>query len=182
MVLRKEQLRFADVILSAVEASRDFMELHGHQPRVSLPPQSVEINGDLVRLTQALVNLLNNAAKYTPRGKDIWLSARVENGAAVVSIKDSGIGISADQLPYVFDKFYQIDRSLERSHSGLGLGLTLVRKLVELHGGSVEARSPGIGRGSEFIVSLPILSPSRNSVTAQASENERKSPVSAGAY
>ncbi len=174
LVLRKEKLRLVEVIKSAVEASRNFMELHGHQPFVNLPPESVEIDGDSVRLTQVLVNLLNNAAKYTPKGKNIWLSARVENGAAIISVKDNGIGISADQLPHVFDKFYQIDRSLERSDSGLGLGLTLSRKLVELHGGKVEARSAGLGMGSEFTVSLSTLSRSENSPTAQPSESGRE--------
>ena len=182
LVLRKEKLRLVEVIQSAVEASRNFMELHGHQPFVNLPPESVEIDGDSVRLTQVLVNLLNNAAKYTPKGKNIWLSARVENGAAIISVKDNGIGISADQLPHVFDKFYQIDRSLERSDSGLGLGLTLSRKLVELHGGKVEARSAGLGMGSEFTVSLSTLSRSENSQRRNPRKAAMKSPALGGAY
>jgi signal transduction histidine kinase len=157
LVLRREKLRLVEVIKSALDASRNFMEEHGHRPVVSLPLEAVEVDGDAVRLTQVLVNLLNNAAKYTPKGKPIWLSGRVENGVALISVKDDGIGISADQLPHVFDKFYQIDPSLERSESGLGLGLTLVRKLVELHDGRIEVSSAGLGMGSEFLVSLPIL-------------------------
>lgn len=157
LVLQKERLNLANVLKSALEASRDFMESRGHQPVVTLPPESVEIDGDMVRLTQILVNLLGNAAKYTPRGKNIWLSARVEGGAAILSVKDTGIGISADQLAHVFEKFYQVEQGFERSETGLGLGLTLVRKLVELHGGRVEARSAGLGMGSEFLIALPII-------------------------
>ena len=157
LVLRKERLGLAAAIKGALDASRDFMESHGHQPIVSLPPESVEIEADLVRLTQILVNLLNNAAKYTPRGKSIRLSASVRDGSATISVSDEGVGISPDQLPHVFEKFYQIDRSLERSESGLGLGLSLARRLVELHGGKVEARSAGLGLGSEFSVSLPVV-------------------------
>jgi signal transduction histidine kinase len=156
LVLRKERLNVSNVLKNGLEASRSFMESHGHQIIVQCPEGEVEIEGDLVRLTQVVVNLLSNAAKYTPRGKDIWLRTWVENGAAMISVKDTGIGISADQLPHVFEKFYQIDRTLERSESGLGLGLTLVRKLVELHGGKVDARSAGLGMGTEFIISLPL--------------------------
>lgn len=171
LVLRKEKLSLANVLNSAFEVSRNLIESYGHRPILTLPPESVQIDGDPVRLNQILVNLLNNAAKYTPRGKTIWLSARVENGTAIISVKDEGIGISTDQLPRVFDKFYQINRSLERSESGLGLGLTLARKLVELHGGRIEAHSPGLDRGSEFLVILPILPGSEKSQDNQSSEN-----------
>lgn len=155
--LRKEKLCLADVLQGAVESSRFFLESYGHQASVSLPPETVQLEGDPVRLTQILVNLLNNAAKYTPKGEKIWLSATIEGDRAIVSVKDTGVGIEADKLPHVFDKFYQVDRSLERSESGLGLGLTLTRRLVELHGGTLQARSEGLGKGSEFIVSLPII-------------------------
>lgn len=160
LALRKEKLGLAGAIKGALDASRDFMESHGHQPIVSLPPESVEVDADPVRLTQILVNLLNNAAKYTPRGKSIRLSASVHDGTATISVSDEGVGIPPDQLPHVFEKFYQIDRSLERSESGLGLGLTLTRRLAELHGGKVEARSAGLGLGSEFSVSLPVVAKS----------------------
>ena len=166
--LRLEKLRLADIIRGAVESSRSFLESHGHQPIVTLPPGSVQLEGDPVRLTQVLMNLLNNAAKYTPKGGKIWVSANVEGDRAVVSVKDEGVGIAGDKLPRVFDKFYQIDRSLERSESGLGLGLTLARRLIELHGGNLEARSDGLGRGSEFVISLPILLPQEQ--PAQADE------------
>jgi CheY-like chemotaxis protein/two-component sensor histidine kinase len=165
--LRKEKLRLADVIRGGVESSRAFLESHGHRAIVTLPPESVHLEGDLVRLTQVLVNLLNNAAKYTPKGENIWISANCEGDHAIIAVKDSGLGIASDQLPHVFEKFYQVDAALERSESGLGLGLTLTRRLVELHGGTVEARSDGLGKGSEFVVSLPILLPSKQ---AQATE------------
>jgi signal transduction histidine kinase len=156
LVLRKERLSLTDVLRSGIEASRSFIESYGHEITAEYPSAGVIVEGDVVRLTQVLVNLLSNAAKYTPRGKEIWLRTCIGNGVATISVKDNGIGISADQLPHVFDKFYQIDRSLERSESGLGLGLTLVRKLVELHGGKIEAHSAGLGMGSEFVVTLPL--------------------------
>jgi signal transduction histidine kinase len=155
--LRKEKLRLADVIRAGVESSRALLQSHGHRAIVTLPPESAHIEGDLVRLTQILVNLLGNAAKYTPQGGNIWVSATCEGAHAVISVKDSGVGIASDKLLRVFEKFYQVDPALERSESGLGLGLTLTRRLVELHGGTVEARSDGLGKGSEFVVSLPIL-------------------------
>ena len=136
--LRKEKLFLADVIRGAVESSRTILELHGHRAIMTLPPESVQLEGDLVRLTQIWVNLLNNAAKYTPEGEKIWISANVDGAHSIVSVKDSGVGIASDKLPHVFEKFYQVDSSLERSESGLGLGLTLTRRLVELHGGTVE--------------------------------------------
>lgn len=168
--LRKEKLCLADVIRGAVESSRAFLELHRHRAIVTLAPESVQLEGDLVRLTQILVNLLNNAAKYTPEGEKIWISANVDGAHAIVSVKDGGVGIASDKLPHVFEKFYQVDASLERSESGLGLGLTLTRRLVELHGGTVEARSDGSGKGSEFIVSLPILPHQQAHATEQSIE------------
>lgn len=155
--LRKSNLDLAEIVNNAVGATRTIMELHGHRPHVSLPPRGVKIEGDPVRLTQVFVNLLDNAAKYTPKGGSIWLSGAVRGDRAVVSVKDTGIGIAPDKLPQLFDKFYQVDSSLERSTSGLGLGLSLARRLVEMHGGTISARSEGLGMGSEFIVSLPIL-------------------------
>ncbi len=170
--LRKEKLHLADVLRSAVESSRAFLQLHGHRASVVLPPATVQLEGDPVRLTQVFVNLLNNAAKYTPEGGKILVSASAQADRAVVSVKDSGIGIPSDKLPQIFEKFYQIDRALERSDSGLGLGLTLVRRLVELHGGTVEARSEGSGKGSEFIVSLPILPRSEKSSETESASSK----------
>jgi len=165
--LRKQTLNLTDILKGAVESSRTFLQSHDHQASVVLPLENVQLDGDLVRLTQVFVNLLNNAAKYTPAGGKIWISAWVDGERVNVSVKDSGIGIASDKLPHLFEKFFQVDSSLERSDSGLGLGLTLTRRLVELHGGTMEARSEGLGKGSEFLVSLPILP---QSATARASE------------
>ena len=172
--LRKDKLRLANMIRGAVEASRVFLESHGHRAIVTLPPESVQVDGDVVRLTQVLMNLISNAAKYTPKGENIWVSAKVDGDRAIISVKDSGIGIASDELPHVFDKFYQVDAALERSESGLGLGLTLARRLVELHGGTLEARSEGLGKGSEFIISLPILPAHEQSETSEQAIKETK--------
>jgi CheY-like chemotaxis protein len=110
-----------------------------------------------VRLSQVFQNLLNNAAKYTERGGRIWLLAERQDNDVVVRVKDTGVGMPPDTLPRLFEMFYQVDRSLERAQSGLGVGLALVRRLVEAHSGRVEARSEGVGKGSEFIVRLPVL-------------------------
>ena len=115
------------------------------------------VGGDPVRLTQVFANLLNNAAKYTNHGGHIWITTRRDDGDAVISVKDNGIGIAPNALTQVFDMFMQVDRSTRRSQGGLGIGLTLVRSLVGMHGGAVEARSDGPGLGSEFIVRLPLL-------------------------
>ena len=170
--LRKEKVSLAQTVKGAIESSGAFLTTHGHTPIVTLPPATVQLDGDPVRLRQILVNLLNNAAKYTPKDGKIWVSARVEGNCAIISVKDSGIGISSDKLPHLFEKFYQIDSSLERSGSGLGLGLALARRLVELHGGMMEARSEGLGKGSEFIVSLPILPANETDQTSQQTSGE----------
>lgn len=155
--LSKQRIELADVIKGAVESSRPAIEQCGHELTISLPPEPVYLDGDLVRLSQAILNLLNNAAKYTERGGRIWLTAERLESEVVVRIKDTGVGISAEKLPRLFEMFFQVDRTLERSQGGLGIGLSLVRRLVELHGGRVEARSEGMGKGSEFSVRLPIL-------------------------
>jgi signal transduction histidine kinase/CheY-like chemotaxis protein len=155
--LRKERLELAEIIKGAVESSHPLIEQCGHELTVTLPPQPVYVNGDSVRLAQAFVNLLNNAAKYTERGGRIWLTAEREDGEVVVRVKDTGIGIPPEKLPRLFEMFYQVDRSLELSEGGLGIGLSLVRRLVELHGGRVNAHSTGAGKGSEFTVRLPVL-------------------------
>ena len=113
------------------------------------------MSGDTVRLTQVFANLLTNAAKYTNAGGHIWVQLRREGRRAVVSVRDDGIGIAADQLSSVFEMFTQVDRSNRLAQGGLGIGLTLVRSLVAMHGGTVEARSDGVGTGSEFVVVLP---------------------------
>jgi CheY-like chemotaxis protein len=154
--LRKERTELATLIRNAVETTRPLVEAGRHQLAISLPPDPIPLDGDVVRLAQVFANLLNNAAKYTDRGGQIWLTARREQNEAIVSVRDNGIGISATMLPLVFDMFMQADRTTDRSQGGLGIGLTLVKNLVESHGGSISARSDGPGLGSEFIVRLPV--------------------------
>ena len=153
--LRKEPVELAQVIQSAVEASRPLIEKWGHDLTVTIPPEPIPLEADPTRLAQVFMNLLNNAAKYTDRGGQIQLSAERQNGDVVVRVSDNGIGMSPDMLPRVFELFAQLDPSMERSEGGLGIGLTLVQRLVAMHGGSVEAKSQGLGTGSEFIVRLP---------------------------
>lgn len=160
--LRKELVYLASIIDSAIETSRPVIEAAGHHLDVSLPSEPVMLEADAVRVSQVISNLLNNAAKYTESGGQIWLAARAEPREVVISVRDTGVGIPADMLPRVFEMFTQVARSLSRSQGGLGIGLTLSRSLVELHGGSVVARSPGVGRGSEFIVSLPRVPAKRS--------------------
>jgi PAS domain S-box-containing protein len=157
--LHKQRVALGDVIRDAVEACQPLIESCGHQLRVVLPEESVYLDADSTRLTQVFSNLLNNAAKYSDRGAQIKLTAERNGSEVLASVKDTGIGIPSEMLPQVFDQFSQINPSQRRSHSGLGLGLTLVKRLVEMHGGDVEARSDGPGKGSEFIIRLPILAP-----------------------
>jgi len=155
--LRKEPVALSEVIRGAVETSRPLMEQHGHELIVSLPRADVYLNADLVRLSQVFMNLLSNAAKYTDPGGCIRLTAERGHGGVVVRVRDNGVGIAADKLEHLFDLFFQGDNSLERPQSGLGIGLSLAQRLVELHGGRIEARSEGPGRGSEFIVRLAAV-------------------------
>jgi CheY-like chemotaxis protein len=129
----------------------------GHQLNVTMPKQPIIVDADLTRLAQVLMNLLNNAAKYTERGGHIWLTVERQGSDVVVSVRDSGIGIAAEQLPRLFQMYSQVEGTLERSQGGLGIGLTLVKRLVEMHGGRIEARSEGPGKGSEFVVRLPLV-------------------------
>ncbi|CAN7520371.1 PAS domain S-box protein [Massilia sp. LjRoot122] len=154
--LRREPLSLAEVLSMAVETSMPAIEAGRHELTVSLPEETLVLEADKVRLTQVFGNMLNNAARYTDRGGRIWLAAWREGAQVVVSVRDSGIGIPAAKLPHVFEMFSQAHRDSARGQAGLGIGLTMVRSLVELHGGSVEARSEGLGQGSEFIVRLPL--------------------------
>jgi signal transduction histidine kinase len=154
--LRPERVELAAVLRSAVETSRPLIEAARHQLTIDLPSEPLILQADPVRLSQVVANLLNNAAKYTEEGGQIGLSARREGGMAVISVRDTGVGIPAEMLPRVFDMFAQVDRTLKRSQGGLGIGLTLARTLVEMHGGRMEARSEGPGKGSEFLVRLPL--------------------------
>ena len=154
--LRKERVELRTVLESALETSRPLMEAAKHVFRVSLPDEPLWLSADPTRLSQILANLLNNAAKYTPTEGQIRLSAEREGAQMVVRVEDTGVGIPADMLPKVFDMFTQVGRSIDRAQGGLGIGLTLVRRLVELHGGTVEATSDGPSRGSTFTVRLPL--------------------------
>ena len=142
--LRKSPVPLTVIVNSAVETSRPLIEQMGHTLTVSVPKETVLVDADLTRLAQAFLNLLNNAAKYSERGGEIRLTAERRGAEVVISVKDTGIGIPAEHLPRVFEMFSQVERSLEKSQGGLGIGLTLVKRLVEMHGGSVEARSEGL--------------------------------------
>jgi len=154
--LRKAWTNLATIVTLAVESARAACEGMGHDLTVTVPARPIWLDADPSRLAQVLGNLLNNACKFTDRGGRVGLAIEQEGQQAVILVRDSGIGIAADQLPHVFDMFMQVDTPLARSRGGLGLGLTLVKRLVELHGGTVEARSAGIGHGSEFVVRLPV--------------------------
>jgi CheY-like chemotaxis protein len=149
------------ILRSALESSAPVVEAAGHELIVAEPPEPVLLYADPVRLIQVIANLLNNAAKYTERGGRIVVSTRVFGSEAEITVRDTGIGIAPDMLSRIFDMFVQADSSPERVRQGLGIGLTLVKRLVELHGGTVEARSAGLGKGSEFIVRLPALADQR---------------------
>lgn len=157
MELRRSRVLLADVVSSAVETARPAIEAAGHKLTVLLPPEPILLDADLTRLAQVFGNLLNNSAKYTERGGHIWLTATREGDRVSVAVRDTGVGIPAGALPTVFEMFSQVSRPIERSGGGLGIGLALVKGLVEMHGGSVEAASPGLGKGSTFTVRLPVL-------------------------
>lgn len=155
--LRAEPVDLSAVVRQAVEAARPLVESRGHTLTVCLPNEPTCLQGDPTRLEQVVTNLLNNAAKYTENGGEIRLEVEDHSGELLLRVRDSGIGIAPSVLPHIFDLFTQAERTLDRASGGLGIGLTLVKRLVELHGGSVEARSPGLGAGSEFVVRLPAL-------------------------
>ena len=153
--LRPARVTLAAVVESALEVCRAQVEAAGHELVVDLPAGPVWLDADPTRLAQVVANLLTNAAKYTPDGGRVTVAGRADGADAVVSVTDTGVGIPADMLPVVFEMFAQVNRTLDRSQGGLGIGLTLVRRLVGLHGGTVTAASPGVGRGSTFTVRLP---------------------------
>lgn len=156
VVLRLERVPLRAIVDAAVETSRQAIEAADHELGLRIPREALIVEADRTRLVQVLANLLNNAAKYTPQGGRIALSVARDGGQAVIRVDDSGLGIPADMLPRVFEMFTQVGTSLERSQGGLGIGLTLVKRLVEMHGGTVAAESPGPGRGSTFTVRIPL--------------------------
>jgi signal transduction histidine kinase/DNA-binding response OmpR family regulator len=158
--LRTEPVDVSVAVARAVEISRPLIDARRHELTVTLPPQAVRVDADLVRLAQVLANLLNNAAKYTEEGGRIALEVTQVGDEVVFRVRDNGIGISPEMVGSVFDLFTQVDRAVDRAQGGLGVGLTLVRQLVEMHGGSVQAHSEGANCGSEFVVRLPTLAES----------------------
>jgi two-component system, chemotaxis family, CheB/CheR fusion protein len=163
--LRRKVVELTSIVNDAVEAVRPLCAEMDHELTVTLAPQRTYVNADPLRLVQALSNLLNNACKFTDRGGRIRVIVDRKGTEAVIRVQDTGVGIAAEQLSRIFEMFAQVDASLERARGGLGIGLTLVRYLVEAHGGAVEAHSAGVGQGSEFIVRLPVVPRPRPSVS-----------------
>ena len=176
--LRKSRFPISQAVESAVEAARPLVEAAKHELTVSLPPQPLMVDGDLTRLSQVVSNLLSNAVKYTPEGGHIWLTLEREENHAVLCVRDNGMGIPTNMLSHVFEMFTQVDHSGVRTQGGLGIGLTLVRRLVQMHGGTVEAQSGGADKGSEFIVRLPMAADTKAS--AQVTDSEAGQSASEG--
>jgi CheY-like chemotaxis protein len=157
--LRRSQVALAEVVRNAVDATRPAMEEAGHHFSVRLPEHEVLLYADASRITQVLSNLLVNAAKFTPGGGRIEMVGEIQNGELAISVTDNGRGIASDKLGAIFDMFMQVRDAKESGHQGLGIGLTLVKRLVEMHGGSVTVTSGGLGTGSRFCVRLPAIMP-----------------------
>jgi signal transduction histidine kinase len=157
VVLKRRPVEIAETMRFAVEAAQPLMRGRRQHLSVDFPPQPLAVDGDPTRLVQIFSNLLHNAAKYTPEGGTITFSAAPEAGSVVLRVTDNGCGIAAEVLPHIFDLFTQEGRSLDHAQGGLGIGLTVVRSLVELHGGSVSAASGGVGQGSAFSITLPLM-------------------------
>jgi PAS domain S-box-containing protein len=177
--LRIERVELSSVLHAALETSHPLIEVRGHELIVDLPREPICVRADPVRLAQVFSNLLHNAAKYTAENGRIWLTAERRGGEAVVSVKDTGIGIAAEMLPHLFEIFAQAKPALELSQGGLGIGLSLVKGLVELHGGSVEAGSDGPGWGSRFVIRLPIASETFVQEPDRTHEKEDNVPANA---
>jgi two-component sensor histidine kinase len=168
--LNKETTSLDKVIRQAIETSSPLIHAQQHKLTIDLPARAIALDADAVRLTQVFANLLNNAAKYTPPNGTITVKAEQRDDVVAIRIIDNGIGIPQELLPQVFEMFMQVDKSLERAQGGLGIGLSLVKRLVELHGGTVAAQSNGPGQGSEFVVRLPTTQAPAASEQAQVSE------------
>jgi len=156
LALKKQRVELSEILRNAIESSHPWIVRGGHTLQISTPREPIVLEADVTRMGQVISNLLNNAARYSEDGRKIGLRAEIEGDDAVIYVSDEGIGISSDMLPRIFEPFLQIDRSLERSHGGLGIGLALVKQIIAVHGGTVEARSEGPGKGSEFMVRLPM--------------------------
>jgi PAS domain S-box-containing protein len=172
--LRRAHVTLVEVVRSAVETARPLIDARGHDLMVTLPSEPVHLDADLTRLAQVFGNLLTNSAKYTPEGGEIWLSAHGDGEDVSVSVRDTGIGIPAKALPDVFDMFSQVDRSVERHTGGLGIGLAIVKGLVEMHGGTVTAASEGEGKGSTFTVILPVMADSPDEAASPSGKRQAR--------
>jgi PAS domain S-box-containing protein len=168
--LKVDVVEMAEVVVKAIEMASPLLEQRAHALELDIPRQGLAVRADATRLAQVVSNLLTNAAKYTPAGGRISVAAEPDAESVVLRVRDNGIGISPDVLTHVFDLFVQEQQGLDRAHGGLGLGLTIVRNLVQLHGGTVSARSDGIGKGSEFVVRLPLAVQERATVAADQGE------------
>jgi signal transduction histidine kinase len=166
--LRRSRLALARIVEQAVLGVEPVMKANRHRITVSLPDPALELDADADRLLQIIGNLLNNAAKYTPAGGEIVLAAAQEGRNAVIRVRDNGIGIPPQMLSRVFDLFAQVEGAKEYAQGGLGIGLTLVRRLVEQHGGSISCHSDGAGTGSEFVVHLPLAAAAHDSSFSDA--------------
>ena len=175
--LQMKRVKLADVVHVALETSQPLIEAGGHSFTLQMPGEPIMVDADAARLSQAISNLLNNAAKFTPGGGHITLRVEREGDEAVLRIRDTGIGIPAEALPVIFEMFAQGDHTLERSRAGLGVGLTLVRRLVELHGGAVEARSEGRNLGAEFVVRLPAPRKAGARARGESPASDREAPT-----
>jgi len=179
--LRKEPVELAAIIASAVETAQPLIESQSHRLTVTIASESLLLNADPVRLAQVVGNLLTNAAKYTePHGKIELTAERFEN-QAVLRVRDNGIGIASEMLPHIFDLFVQVDHAATRSQGGLGIGLTLVKNLVDMHEGTIKANSEGLGKGSEFAIRLPIISPSKELSSVDETRGSTAERSTAGA-
>ncbi len=174
--LKRQRVLLADIIHGAIDATRPVINQYWHRFSATLPEEPLHLDADIVRLTQVFINIINNAAKYTPRGGRIRVNAEREGDHVVVRISDNGVGIDAEHLSHLFDMFYQGDRSYEQATSGLGIGLTLVKRLVEMHDGTIDVRSAGINQGSDFIVRLPVFG-EPSPVVKSMVPAEQKSPT-----
>jgi CheY-like chemotaxis protein len=176
MDLRRERIDVRSAVQSAIEASRPAIDARSHTLSVELPAAPIWADADFTRVAQVFSNLLNNAAKFTEPGGNIAVRAAVEEGMATITVADSGVGISAAVLPSIFDMFTQLQRFRDRTQGGLGIGLTLAKRLIELHGGSIHARSEGEGRGSIFTVTLPVVDQTRSRERAKSTLTRTASP------
>lgn len=175
--LRRQRVALTAVVKDALEISGPPIGARGHELTIALPAEPVDLDADPVRLAQVFSNLLNNSTKYMDPGGHIWLTARRDGDEVVVSVKDTGIGIVPEMLPHLFEMYSQATPASERSQGGLGIGLALVKGLVEMHGGTIEARSDGPGRGSEFIVRLPVAAEGMPRGAGSPAEMEHPHPT-----